>query len=230
MKATISQLFDAIHYCNQYVKTEFCTDGVFKKDFYNKKRALIYHMIKNHKIMQITIDDCCIDRQDSQVIDDGIHELYSFCLKHNCNELRVHQKKNIKLDSLFKLNNIIFTDGKEYLHCVDNNLEFTQNDADKAIKVIDKFYKKWNLHCIVSNLGDKFVPYKTTYESFVYYYPDFTFSLEEPDSKIGKRSIVQIKHKKSKRLYRMEMVSLRKCGDNYLPLWREKAVKCKNTL
>lgn len=229
MRYTISQLFDAIHYCNQLVKTDYFIDDVFKKDFYNKKRMLVYHMIKNHKVMKITIDECCIDKQDSKICD-GINELYSFCLKHNGNELRVHQKKNIKLDTLFALNNIVFSEGEKYQHRPDVNLVFTEDAINSAIKVIDKFYKKWNLHCIVNNLGDRFVPYKTTYDSFVYYYPDFTFYLEEPDNKIGKRSIVQIKHKKSKRLYRMEMIALRKCGDNYLPLWREKAVKCKNTL
>ena len=49
MKTTISQLFDAIHYCNKFVKTDNCTDNHFKKDFYGKKRDLVYHMIKNHK-------------------------------------------------------------------------------------------------------------------------------------------------------------------------------------
>lgn len=229
MRYTISQLFDAIHYCNQLVKTDYFNDDVFKKDFYNKKRMLVYHMIKNHKVLQITIDECYIDKQDSQVCD-GINELYSFCIKHNGNELRVHQKKNIKLDTLFALNNIVFTEGEKYQHRADVNLEFTEDAINSAIKVIDKFYKKWNLHNIVNNLGDRYVTYKTTYESFAYYYPDFTFSLEFPDDNVSKRSIVKIKHKKSKRTYRMEMVALRKCGDIYLPLWREKAVKCKNTL
>jgi hypothetical protein len=229
MRYTISQLFDAIHYCNQLVKTDYFIDDVFKKDFYNKKRMLVYHMIKNHKVMKITIDECCIDKQDSKICD-GINELYSFCLKHNGNELRVHQKKNIKLDTLFALNNIVFSEGEKYQHRPDVNLVFTEDAINSAIKVIDKFYKKWNLQHIITNLGDRFVPYKTTYESFVYYYPDFIFSLEFPEDKIEKRSIVKIKHKKSKRAYRMEMVALRKCGDNYLPLWRDKAVKCKNTL
>ena len=229
MKATISQLFDAIHYCNQYVKTEFCTDEVFKKEFYDKKRALIYHMIKNHKLMQISVEDCCIDIQDSQVCD-GINELYSFCLRHNGNELRVHQKKNIKLDFLFKLNDIIFTGGEKYEHQIDSNLEFTQSEIENAIKVIDKFYKKWNLQSIVNHLGDRHVPYQTTYESFVYYYSDFQFALEAGDDIATKKSVVLIKHKKSKRTYRMDMVALRKCGDMYLPLWRDKAVKFKNSL
>lgn len=229
MRYTISQLFDAIHYCNQLVKTDYFNDDVFKKDFYNKKRMLVYHMIKNHKVMKITIDECCIDKQDSKICD-GINELYSFCLKHNGNELRVHQKKNIKLDTLFAFNNIVFSEGEKYQHRPDVNLVFTEDAINSAIKVINKFYKKWNLQHIITNLGDKFVPYKTTYESFVYYYPDFIFSLEFPEDKIEKRSVVKIKHKKSKRAYRMEMVALRKCGDNYLQLWRDKAVKFKNTL
>lgn len=227
MRHTIKDLFDAIHYCNQYVKTEQ-SDNNFKKDFYNKKRALVYHMIKNHKVMQITIDECYIDKQDSSICNEII-ELYSFCLKHDSAELRVHQKKCNKLINLFKMNNIVFTDGENYQHRIDNNLEFTQDEAENAIKVINKFYKKWHLHNITNNLNDRFVPYKTTYDSFVYYYPDFTFSLEIPDN-VSKRSIVEIKHKKSKRIYKMEMVALRKCGEMYLPLWREKAVKCKNTL
>lgn len=229
MKETISQLFDAIHYCNKFVKTENCTDNLFKKDFYSKKRDLIYHMIKNHKLFQITIDDCCIDTQNSQV-KDSVIELYAFRLIHNGYELKVHQKRGSKLDSIFAFHNIVFEKTGQYVYTPDSELIYSKESTDKAIAIINKFYKKWNLHNITNNLGDKFASYPLIFNSFAYFYPDFTFTVDESTQIIKKNTIVHIKHKKSGRTYKLEMVALKKCGDNLLPLWRKKDVKTKKCL
>lgn len=229
MKTTISQLFDAIHYCNKFVKTENCTDSLFKKDFYSKKRDLIYHMVKYHKQFQIAIDECRIDMQNSQV-ENSLIKLYAFRLTHDGTELKVHQKSCSKLDSLFAFHNIVFEETGEYTYTPDEDLEYNHDNTEKAISIINKFHKKWGLHNIINHLGDKFASYPTVYNSFVYFFPDFTFSVDDDTKIIKKNTIIHIKHKKSGRNYKLEMVALKKCGDYLLPLWRKKDVKTKKCL
>lgn len=229
MKTTISQLFDAIHYCNKFVKTDNCTDNHFKKDFYGKKRDLVYHMIKNHKSLQIKIDECRIDIQDSQVCGGGI-KLYAFRLTHDGTELKVHQKSGSKLDSIFAFHNIVFEEIGEYVYTPDEDLEYTPENTNNAISIINKFYRKWGLHSITNNLQDRFATYPLIFNSFVYFYPDFSFTLPDGVETVKKNTIIHIKHKKSGRKYKLEMVALKKCGDNLLPLWRKKDVKTKKCL
>lgn len=227
MRHTICDLFDAIHYCNKFVKTSYCTDANLKKDFYGKKRDLIYHMVKMHKSMQISISECRIDIQKSLVENHDIR-LYAFCLGHEGSMLRVHQKSGSKLDNLFAMQNIIFETVDEYVYTPDSELDYTQENTDNAMAIINAFYKKWHLHRITNNLGDKKSTYQVIFDSYAYFYPDFEFSLETPAPSITKKSVIQVKHRKSGRVYKLHMKTLRNCGDTFLPLWRKSNKKCKN--
>jgi hypothetical protein len=229
MRYTISQLFDALHYCNKFVKTSLCTDISLKKDFYLKKRDLIYHLIRNHKQMQIEISDCRIDMQEAQIGDKPI-KLYALQLTKDGTSLRVHQKSYTKLDELFKLKGINFDVIGNYEYSPDDELSFNDDNLSNALKIIEKFHKKWGLHCIATHLTDKNVTNKTVFDSFVYFYPDFSFKLVEEDSKIKNGSVVQVTHKPSRRTYKLNVGSLRCSGNIFLKTWREKAHKFKRCL
>ena len=219
MRHTISQLFDALHYCNKFVKTEFCTDEVIKKDFYAKKRDLIYHIIKNHKIFQISIDECRIEEQKS-IITDGVNKLYAFALTKDNKTLKVHQKKSNKLDTLLKFLDISIDGICEYHNEIDNDLIFDETEFSKCINIINKFYIKWRLHQIANNLSDNKVTNKMVFDSYAYYYPDFSFYLEDGVKKIKNGDIIKITHKKTKKIYKLQMGNLRCRGNQFLNYWR----------
>jgi hypothetical protein len=167
--------------------------------------------------------------QSSQV-KNCLIKLYAFRLTHDGKELKIHQKSYSKLDSLFAFHNIVFEEIGEYAYTPDEDLEYTPENTNNAMSVINKFYRKWGLHSITNNLQDKFATYPLIFNSFVYFYPDFSFTLPDGVETVKKNTIICIKHKKSGRKYKLEMVALKKCGDYLLPLWRKKDVKTKKCL
>ena len=221
MRHTISELFNALHYCNKFVKSEFCSDEGTRKEFYAKKRDLIYHIIKNHKVFQINISECRIELQKSLIYDD-INELYAFAFIKDGVALKVHQKKYNKLSDLLSILGINADEVCEYKNEEDNDLTFNEVDFSKALNVIDKFYIKWRLHHITNNLTDKKVTNKMVYDSYVYYHPDFSFYLENGTQKIKNGDNVRIKYKKSKKEHKLNIGLLRSSGSAYLKFWREK--------
>lgn len=223
MRYTIAHLFNALHYCNKFVKSDFCSDEGIRKEFYAKKRDLIYHMIKNHKEFQINISECRIELQKSLIYDD-INELYAFAFIKDGAVLKVHQKKYSKLSDLLSILNINTDEICEYKNEDDDNLTFNEEDFSKALNVINKFYIKWRLHHITNHLTDKKVTNKMVYDSYVYYYPDFSFYLENGTQKIKNSDNVRIKYKKSKKEHKLNIGLLRSQGSTYLKVWREKGV------
>lgn len=224
MRHTISHLFDALHYCNKFVKTEFCTDEVIKKDFYTKKRDLIYHIIKNHKLFKISIDECRIEEQKS-LITDGVNKLYAFALTKDNKTLKVHQKKYNKLDTLLNFLDISIDGICDYYNEIDNDLVFDDTEFSKCINIINKFYIKWGLHQITNNLSDNKVKNKMVFDSYVYYYPDFSFYLEDGAKKIKNGDIIKITNKKTKKHHKLQMGNLRCRGNHFLTIWRNEELE-----
>lgn len=223
MRYTILHLFNALHYCNKFVKSEFCSDEEIRKDFYAKKRDLIYHIIKNHTLFHIDLVEHRIEVQKSLIYDD-INELYAFAFVKDGVILKVHQKKYSKLSDLLSILNINTDEICEYKNEDDENLTFNEENFSKALNVINKFYIKWRLHHITNHLTDKKVTNKMVYDSYVYYYPDFSFYLENGTQKIKNGDNVRIKYKKSKKEHKLNIGLLRSQGSTYLKAWREKEI------
>lgn len=221
MVYTIKNLFEAIHYCNKAVKCDNFQDYELKRVFYHMKRDLLYHMIKNHKIYGITITECTIDIQPSNMQNDAMNILYAFCLTYDGTELKVHQRQYSKLIQLFEVLDIKFNGKKDY--CAENdNFVWDYDSWTNAINIMKTFYSdKWHLDGLIQHLCDKTNNINDIFDSFVYYFSDFNFALERKGVQIGKKTIVQVRHIKSGRTYRITLDMLRARGERMLPVWRQ---------
>jgi hypothetical protein len=217
---TISDLFKAMHYCNKCVKWENFEDEQEKKRFYKMKRDLVYYLIRNHKELNITIDDCHIDLQPSKITNGNVR-LYAFCLTYGDSIFKVHQKEYSKLTQLFDLLNINFSEIGTYELKMDDTLSFTMEEFANAMVIISEFYNKWKLDSLIYNLNDPNAHVEDVYESFVFFFPDFKFKLEMKGSTMGKHTIVNVIHRRTGRSYRLPMNALKAHGEKYLPCWRK---------
>ena len=222
MDYSMKDLFDAIHYCNKVVKCDDFKDYELKRTFYHMKRDLLYHMIKNHKIYGITITECTIDNQPSNVQNDAMNILYTFCLTCDGTELKVHQRQYSKLTQLFDVLNIKFNGNRDY--CAENNNFVWDYDSwSNAFDIVKTYYSnKWHLNELIQNLCDKINSIDNVFDSFVYYFSDFKFTLERKGIQIDKHTVVQVRHIKSGRTYRITLDMLRAKGELILPVWRKK--------
>ena len=214
MSYTIKNLLNAIHYCNKAVKCDELNDKFFKKEFYRMKRDLLYHLIKNYKDLGLTITKYDV-------------KLYAFCISYEDVELKVHQIDYSKLTQLFKILNIDFPITQEYQQS-EEHFEVNNDELSHAYDVVKYYFNKWDLKKLVSNLCDKTCDINDVFTSFVYYFPDFKFTVEGKSLTMGKKSIVKVTHRKSGRTYRLYLNTLRSMGESLLPIWRKKHViyKC----
>jgi len=220
MNYTIRDLFVAIHYCNKMVKDDTFVGIETRKDFYRKKRNLLYHMIRNHKELGIEISDCHIDIQNS-LINNKPNRLYAFCLTHDGTELKVHQREYAKLTQLFQILKFTSEVTGDYAYTHDESLTFNRDLLNESLNIIKVFHNEWNLNKYVSNLNDPSASTQDVYDSLVYYFPDFKFTAQMKGSTIGKHTVIQITHKNSGRTYYMPLNMLKAHGEKYLPHWRE---------
>lgn len=222
MAFTINELFDALHYCNKVVKLDEFKNYEAKREFYNMKRDLLYHIIKNHRLLGVSITECFIDLQPSNVQEGTMNRLYAFCLTYEGTELKVHQREYSKLTQLLDVLKIRFAEGKDY--CPDSNEDVIWNEEawNKTIHIIKVFYhNEWHLDELIRNLCDKANAISDIFDSFVYYFPDFKFTLERKGALIGVNTVVQVKHINSGRTYRITLGMLRAKGELMLPIWRK---------
>ena len=222
---TLTDLFQAIHYCNKYVK-EFETS--YKKEFYQKKRKLLYHLIRNSEKLNIVISDCRKEFQEN-TLKQQKSVLYTFKLTYENVDLKVHQPVYSKLTDLFKWKGIDFPEAGDYEYVVETALAFNEEGMIHNLNIMSYFYETvWHLDKIEFNLSNPAASLKDIYESFCYFFPDFSFKPET--TTLGKKTIIQVVHLKSRRCFRLKMSSLRVCGEQYLPVWRTKTVNFSRCL
>lgn len=226
MNNSIANLFDAIHYCNKMVKTHPYIDKETVREFYNKKRNLLFFIIKNHKSLNVEIIDCHIDLQTHSE-NDKTTRLYAFHLSYGETQLKVHQTNYSKMGQLIEILNIPLSEMKEYESTVDETLQFKLEKFNSFMNVINEFHDKWGLAKYAFNLNDPILKSTEVYESFVYFFPDFKFEVEDDKKIIGKNSIIKVIHIKSRRVYRMRLNMLKANGEKFLPIWRKKNRKAK---
>lgn len=148
MNYTIENLFDAIHYCNKYIKVCNSLENNEKSGFYKMKQRIIYHLIKNSDELGIIVTDCHIDKKI--VNNDKDIQLYSFELKYGDDKLLVHQKYYAKLKKLIKSKNIYLSEEGEYKLEIGENFNVSEELFNGNMIVISHFHTKWGLDYLES--------------------------------------------------------------------------------
>lgn len=143
---TIKNLFEAIDYCNRVIKIDNEYLKQHRTEFYELKKKLIYHIVKNHAKLGVKIDDIHIDVQKHESKD---IELFKLQLSYGDTILIVHTVFTSKFNELINILKISLSDKTEYTNNNDDaSIIFNQSKFEDEFNVIKYFVNHFKLNTI----------------------------------------------------------------------------------
>ena len=217
----IKKLFQAIDYCNKCVKQFGKSGDAERKRFYEMKKHLLYHMIREKERFGIRVHECKMEEQ-GDITGSGSHKLYAIGLSYDGAELLVHQVLYSKLRNLIDRKGIEVSDGGVYVPKDEVRPVFSKNEFKASMDFMAEAIESWGIKDFVFNVASKEHPNDVVYNSYRYLYPDFEFTYEVKKG-LYNHTIIKIIKPGTVHNYVMSMKSLRMFGETALNIWSRKS-------